>query len=359
MLLWVVRALFLLVLAGGAARAAGDLAAYFGFLAGGLGPMLLFAGVMLAGIVVILLDVIYRKKDIGPITAVYFGILIGILLGQLMATAFGPTLRNLEGMLPPGVRGAPGTITISEAFTLIATTILCYICVSVLLQTRDDFRFIIPYVEFSRQLKSGRPLVIDTGVILDGRIADIVDTGLVETAVVAPRFVVEELHRIADAADGAKRHRGKRGLDIIDRLRSCKKIEFQIADDEGALANDPDARLIAMVRRLDGRLATNDANLAKAASVQGVPTVNVNDVGTAAKPPVAFGEWVTIRLVREGESRDQGIGFLDEGSMVVVEEGRRLIGQDVRAMVTNVLNTTNGRVVFANLDGRRAEPVRR
>jgi uncharacterized protein YacL len=313
------------------------------------------------GVLVIVLDLAYPRKEISAISAVYFGLLIGILLGHLAGLAFGPTLRLIEPATPAligGPRASNVALSLPEAFSMLTTCILCYICVSVLLQTKNDFRFIIPYVEFSRQLKGVQPLILDSSVIIDGRIADIADTGLIDQPVVVPRFVLGELQQIADSADKLRRNRGRRGLDVVDRMQKCKRITFQIDDRDPESKREVDAKLIALASISNGRLATNDFNLSKAARIQGVQTINLHEVSNAAKPPVLHGDVLAVRLVKEGEEPGQGIGYLDDGTMVVAEMGKNFVGTEVNLIVTSVLQTNAGRMVFGRIDIRNPEPAR-
>jgi uncharacterized protein YacL len=358
MLLWALRGLFLLILAGVAARISSVFAGLLGFVATGYGGLFLFFGIMGLGVLAVVFDILYRRKEIGTISAIYFGLLIGILLGHLLGLAVGPTLRMIELSFMAGGSNATQFLSMSlqDAFSLVATCILCYICVSVIIQTKDDFRFIIPYVEFSRQLKGVQPLILDTSVIIDGRIADIADTGLLDQNVLIPKFVLDELQSIADSGDKLRRNRGRRGLDVVDRLQKCERISVNFQETALDDRRDVDARLIELSKEVNGRLATNDLNLAKSAKIQGVATVSLHEVSNAAKPPVMHGDVLSIKLVREGEEPGQGIGYLDDGTMVVAEMGRNFVGQEVNLVVTSILQTNAGRMVFGRIDTRNPEP---
>src|SRR5438477_7620362 len=210
------------------------------------------------------------------------------------------------------------------------------------MQTKDNFRFIIPYVEFSKQAKGGRPLVLDTSVIIDGRIADICDTRIIDSKLVVPRFVLQELQSIADSSDKLKRNRGRRGLDMLKRMQNNTKIELQMH--EGNLpelrdVHKVDERLVVMAKSLGARVVTNDFNLNKIAQLQGVDVINLNELANAMKTVALPGESLPVRLVKPGDQIGQGVGYLDDGTMVVVENGRSLIGQEVPIVVTSVLQT--------------------
>ena len=351
MFVWIIRAVYVMVLAGVAAKITSDSIKLLELTSEGFGWAVLFATILAFGLVPVVLDICYRQKRIATISAVYFGLLVGTLLAQLLSLALNPTLTIWTGNRPE----------IRAAVTLLATIILCYVCVSVLLQTKSDFRFVIPYVEFARQLKGGRPLILDTSVIIDGRIADIADTGLMDQTLVVPLFILQELQNVADSQDKSRRLRGRRGLDILDRLKRCPAVEVQMHETQGPDGHqrrDIDAQLLELAKSLNGKLVTNDFNLAKMAKIQSIDTININEVSSAAKPPVMHGEQLSVRLVKEGEEPGQGIGYLEDGTMVVAEMGRNFVGTEVNLIVTSVLQTNAGRMVFGKIDSRHPEPAR-
>src|SRR5258705_13114690 len=215
MLLIMIRAVFVLVVAGLAVRVAHivgekELA----------NPYVVFIGMMIAAIVVLAVDLWTPRKRIQTISAIYFGVIVGLILSDLVQSAFEPTL---ELFMRENVR---------KAFSGVLMIFICYICVSTLLQTKDDFRFIIPYMEFSKEVKGSRPLVLDTSVVIDGRIADVAETSVLDQPLVVPRFVLQELHGIADSSDKLRRNRGRRGLDILNRLQKSSGVEVKIHDAE-------------------------------------------------------------------------------------------------------------------------------
>jgi uncharacterized protein YacL len=209
-------------------------------------------------------------------------------------------------------------------------------------------------VEFSKELKGARPLLLDTSVIIDGRIADIAETRVIESPVIVPRFVLAELQSIADASDKLKRNRGRRGLDILNRLRGGEEFEIRILEADVPSverADEVDEKLVALARHLDGRVVTNDYNLNKIAQLHGVTVINVNDLANALKPIVLPGETMTVRIIRPGEETGQGVGYLEDGTMVVAEQGRDHIGDDISITVTSVLQTSAGRMIFGRFSG--------
>ncbi len=357
MFLIVLRGLFVLVLLAVAMSfIAGDEAASIG---GGLlyynkeAVLLACAGL---AVLVVAADIYVPRKSLSAISGVFFGLIVGMvvawglsLIVDLLVESFFPALKSV------------GSIK------LLIGVICCYLSVSFILQTKDDVRFVIPYVEFSKQTKGARPLILDTSVIIDGRIADIADTRILESEVLVPRFVLNELQAIADSGDKLKRNRGRRGLDMLNKLQTNDKIDIRILDvrstgEEAGMSVDE--KLVELAKKLDGRVVTNDYNLNKIAQLRGVDVININDVANALKPVFLPGEAFPIKVIKPGESYGQGVGYLEDGTMVVVEGGRDHIGETINIMVTSVLQTSAGRMVFGRLDGvggysgRRPRPSR-
>jgi len=309
-----------------------------------------FAGIVCSGLLVIASDLLIRNKQITTVSALYFGLLLGLLLGTLFSAALEPFLSD-SGFFA----NRPDRV---QALRLFITVICCYFSISTLLQTKDEFRFIIPYVEFSKQVKGGRPMVLDTSVIIDGRIADICDTRIIDSKLVVPRFVLQELQAIADSSDKLKRNRGRRGLDMLKRLQTNPKIELQVHEanlPEYREVTKVDERLVVLAKVLGGRVVTNDFNLNKIAQLQGVEVVNLNEVANALKSVALPGEALTVRVVKPGDQMGQGVGYLEDGTMVVVEQGRAHVGQEVAISVTSVLQTPAGRMIFGRLDSSRPQ----
>jgi len=309
-----------------------------------------FFTVMFLGLLVIFIDIRAKNKQITTISALYFGLLMGFLVGQLFWTALEPVFRQYFS----SVDLSQQILEFARLF-IIATS--CYISVSVLIQTKDEFRFIIPYVEFSKQIKGVRPLVLDTSVIIDGRIADIADTGVMDTKLIVPRFVLQELQGIADSSDKIKRNRGRRGLDILKRMQSNSKIDLQMHDGNLAELRDVgkvDERLVIFAKVLGARVMTNDYNLNKISQLQGVDVINLNELANALKLVALPGENLLIKIVKLGDQTGQGVGYLDDGTMVVVEQGKSAIGQEVAITVTSVLQTPAGRMIFGKIEHKPA-----
>jgi uncharacterized protein YacL len=381
LLLWLLRGVFGAICIGIAMLAFKHFSEGPGDTANGYIAFLCILG---AGLLIVLTDVLIRNKQITTLSAIYFGLLLGLLLGNILSTALEPfifdfgALRTIEGKPPSLVvhptdkdgnirvevnQGSGGGSSGQEgrsqyerrALSLIITVICCYIAISTLLQTKDEFRFIIPYVEFSKQVKGAKSLVLDTSVIIDGRIADICDTRFIDTKLIVPRFVLQELQSVADSSDKLKRNRGRRGLDMLKRMQNNPKVELQMHEANLPVLRDVhkvDERLVVLAKALDARVVTNDYNLNKIAQLQGVEVINLNELANALKSVALPGELMTVRLVKPGDQYGQGVGYLEDGTMVVVEQGRSAIGQDVSITVTSVLQTPAGRMIFGRLEGR-------
>lgn len=310
-------------------------------------PVTSFLVLLACALSVLLVDVLIPRKRVEVMSAIYFGLLIGVLLAYLFNLALRPLFEMRDLFGDEGVAFQGGA-------TLLSILILPYLCITFMLQTKDQFRFVIPYVEFSRELKGGQPMVLDSSALIDGRIADVVDTNIIDTQFVVPQFILQEVQDIADSHDKVRRSRGRRGLDILKRLQQDPKVDIRVHETE--LKNPRttvDHRLVELCKELNGRLVTNDVNLNKLAGVQGVDVVNLNDVANALKPRFIPGEHVRIRIIKEGESQGQGVGYLDDGTMVVVEHGGRRMGNEVDTVVTSVLQNSAGRMIFSRLvDGQ-------
>jgi len=296
-----------------------------------------FPIVLLAiGVVAIDIFVPRRMKRIETITSVYFGLLLGLLLTYLLGLALQPYFVNLRDL---------------RAVQSVLGLVVVYTSTSIVLQTKDDFRFIIPYVEFAREVKGLRPYILDTSVIIDGRIADVADTSILDNRLILPRFALAELQNIADSSDKMRRDRGRRGLDILNRLRNHPDIDFTIYERElPEMVNQTvDMKLVLLARNLEGKLVTGDYNLNKVAKLHNVPVINLNDVANSLKPIFIPGESIQVKIVKPGEESGQGVGYLDDGTMIVIEGGRDHLQQVVDIEVTSVLQTSAGRMIFGRL----------
>lgn len=292
-------------------------------------------------VVVIAADVLTPRKKLSAISGVFLGLIVGMLAAYAL-TFLVDFVHTMFPGIPPqlieGIKVLIGVICVFAATTLVV-------------QTKDDFRFVIPYVEFTKQIRGNRPMVLDTSAIIDGRILDVAETRIMQGLLVVPKFVLDELQTIADSADRIKRARGRRGLDIVAKLQNHPQVDVVIeeADAEGATV---DQRLVSLSDDLHARLITTDYNLMKVAGLRGVDVINLNDLANAMRPVVLPGEEMSVQIIKPGESPTQGVGYLEDGTMVVVEQGRNHIGQSVPLTVTSVLQTSAGRMIFGRLSGQ-------
>jgi len=317
---------------------------------------LIIIGCIGVALLVIAIDVIIPRKSLATISGLFFGLVVG------MVVAYGMSLvvqLVVEANLPGGDLSEFASLILS-AVKLALGVICCYLSVSFVQQTKDDVRFVIPYVEFAKETKGARPLILDTSVIVDGRIADVADTRIIDNELVVPRFVLQELQTIADSSDKLKRTRGRRGLDMLNRLQSNDKIDIRILDvvpERSAVNAGVDEMLLDLALQLNGRVVTNDYNLNKIAQLRGAEVINVNDLANALKPVVLPGESLSVKVIKPGEEPGQGVGYLEDGTMVVAEGARDRVGQVIHLTVTSVLQTSAGRMIFGRLDG--APPTER
>jgi uncharacterized protein YacL len=304
-------------------------------------PWIIFLGVLGLSAFVITADILLPRKQIDVISAVYFGLLVGVALTYVVMLVLTP-------LLPVPIAGDPWSARVRTTVQLLLGMVLCYLCISILMQTKDDFRFIIPYVEFAKEVKGLKPYVLDTSVVIDGRIADLVETNVLDNQLIMPRFVLAELQAVADSADKLRRARGRRGLDILNRLRTNENVDLKIYDRElPEFAGQPvDMKLVLLAKHLEGKIVTGDYNLNKVARLHNVAVINLNDIANSLKPVFLPGEMLAVRIVKPGEEVGQGVGYLDDGTMIVVEGGRDHVGKEVKINVTSVLQTSAGRMIF-------------
>ena len=287
-----------------------------------------------AGLAGVLIGMEFSLKKISTrgLSAAVFGLLFGLVMARLI-------LSTLD-LVPVGPE-------LTTPIRSVLVAIFCYFGMAIALRGRDEFNLIIPYVKFSRQDQREELVILDTSVVIDGRIADICQTRFVEGRLIIPRFVLKELQQIADSQDPIKRNRGRRGLDVLGRIQKMQHIDVRITEEDFVDTKEVDAKLVRLAKLMGGKILTNDFNLNKVAELQGVQVLNINELANALKPVVLPGEVMEARVIKEGKEYNQGVAYLDDGTMVVVEQGRHLIGQTVRVMVTSVLQTAAGRMIFA------------
>jgi uncharacterized protein YacL len=268
---------------------------------------------------------------------VLFGGTIGLVAGLLIAKLIGFGFTGLENS------------TVRIAIFIVLSCIFGYIGMVLGSIKVEELRF-PNWAWFGRGTgRAGHFKILDTSVIIDGRIADIVEVGFLEGVLVVPEFVLQELQRIADSPDSTRRVRGRRGLDILKRLQQDQLTEVRIDRQQFNNINEVDAKLVALALRLNAQIVTNDYNLAQVAEVQGIQVLSINKLASALKPVVLPGEVLRLQILKEGKEQGQGIAYLEDGTMVVVENASKLLGKEVDVAVTSVLQTTAGRLIFTTI----------
>jgi uncharacterized protein YacL len=277
------------------------------------------------------------------------GAVLGSILGIAGAALFGMVLG---GSLPPG-----GTRALLQLFVLM---LMSYVGLMVGASKGDLLNFTGGLAELfaGERAAAGKRnhKILDTSAIIDGRIADVVETGFLEGTLVVPEFVLRELQIVADSSDGSKRQRGRRGLDILQKMQANPVLAVQIVEDDFPQLREVDLKLIELAKKIGAPIVTNDFNLSKVAQLHHVRTLNLNDLANSLKPLVLPGEKMNIVVLKEGKEYNQGVGYLDDGTMVVVDHARRMIGRAVEITVTSVLQTASGKMIFGKLEDATLKP---
>jgi len=308
------------------------------------------------GVIVLVLLVTYLvfiKRAIAVRSADFAIIIVGVILGLSIGALISLPFNKLEGWL---VQWLPLAINI---FSVAVVTPYFYS------QRANINKFFGQLITFLASIASsrkelalgsggsGEDVLIDTSAIIDGRVLEIVRTGFLSGKLLVPKFVLTELQNIADSPDDLRRSRGRRGLDILHELRREKVVQVVVIEDDFPSELDVDAKMVRLAKKRHVRLMTVDYNLNRVANIQGITVMNVNELNNALRPVVLPGEELKIKLVQEGKDRHQGVGYLDDGTMVVVENGNKLIGQEVKVMVTRVFQTVAGKMIFATINGNQ------
>ena len=302
---------------------------YYGILAG-----------FLLSILIIYLETRIRKN---PFKVIWSGTL-GTFAGVLIGWGLGAIYQNLAQ--------EDTTTSFIRIFFLV---IMPYI--GFLVGTRKHEWLDPTYLaRFLKEESTGRShKILDTSVIIDGRISDICDTDFIDGDLVVPQFILKELQLVADSADSVKRQRGRRGLDVLDQLQKSSRVSVVISERDFPEIKDVDSKLIELAKHMDAKIITNDFNLNKIAQLQGVAVLNINELANALKPVVLPGEMINVFILKEGKEKDQGVAYLDDGTMVVVDNSRKMIGQNVEITVTSVLQTTVGKMIFGRYNEQEME----
>jgi uncharacterized protein YacL len=283
------------------------------------------------GVIIVYLETLIRKSQFKIIWSSTIGTFAGVVLGWGLGSIYQTIARDSS------------TSSFIRIFFLL---IMPYI--GFLVGTRK-FEWLAPphLFRFFQEKTVGHDyMILDTSVIIDGRIADICDTAFVGGTLVIPQFILKELQLVADSSDALKRQRGRRGLEVLDHLQKSSQVVTIISQMDFSDVKDVDSKLIQLAKHLDSKIVTNDFNLNKIAQLQGISVLNINELANALKPIVLPGETLKVFILKEGKEKDQGVAYLDDGTMVVVDNSRRMIGQNIEITVTSVLQTTVGKMIF-------------
>ena len=284
--------------------------------------------------------VIKIEQDIRKLSLrIIIGGVVGMIIGLLIALIMGFGL-NMVSKIRENQQLVPWIY-------MLLTGILGYL--GLVLGSKKVEEFNLRGVGSKMKMGSEGGRILDTSVIIDGRIADICESGFMEGELIVPRFVLNELQFVADSSDSMKRSRGRRGLDVLNRMQKSSTINIDIVEQDFPKIKGVDGKLVALAKKINAKLLTNDYNLNKVAELQGVRVLNVNELANAMKPVVLPGEQMTVKIIREGKEHGQGVGYLDDGTMIIVDNAQKLLNTNVEVAVTSVLQTTAGRMIFSEL----------
>lgn len=295
------------------------------------------------GATVLLLDFLTPNKRLTSVAGIYFGICAGLVA----AVALGALIDMVAGAWEISTGPAQLYLSLTK---IILGLILCYLAVSIVLTTREDFRLVIPYVEFDRQPGTIAPILLDSSTLIDGRIEALAGSQLLDAPLVVPKFVLEELQALCDSEDRQKRQKGRRGLDLVARLQANPHSDIRI-DPAELDGRGVDRMLVELAVREHMRIATGDRGLQQVARISGVVTINLHEVADALRPPLYAGEQLTVEITRHGDQAGQGVGHLPDGTMIIVDGAAEMVRSTVAGTVTNVLQTAGGRIIFAKFEG--------
>lgn len=284
------------------------------------------------GALVVLVDVLLKGFSLRGLSAITFGIGVGAVISYML------------GVSPLLAEGDPQTIYLARLGLFLVCT---YLATVIALRGKDEFNLIIPYVRFVPHEVDVPLVVVDTSVLIDGRIARVCESGFLTAALVIPRFVLDELRAVADSNDPAKQARGRRGLEVLNELRKIRNLDIRITESEVSKREDVDAKLVFLAQSMRAKLLTTDYNLAKMAEFHGVSWLNLNSLAKSLRPELMIGERIDVDLVKPGKEDGQAVGFNEDGSMIVVNAGRPFIGRRIQAEVISVLPTAGGKMIFA------------
>ncbi|MGZ3614699.1 MAG: PIN domain-containing protein [Thermodesulfobacteriota bacterium] len=294
-----------------------------------------FIGGLLLAALTLLVEKGLEKIPLKNLLGSFIGLILGIMVANLLSNVFFSNLYNHQETVLPLLGllyGVCGYMGLRIGF-------------------RKGEEIHLPnWKLFSKNLpQSGNAKILDTSVIIDGRIADITETGFIEGALIIPQFVLNELQHIADSSDSIKRTRGKRGLEVLHHIQKQATVDVRIVDKDFPAVKEVDSKLIELAKEVRGKIITNDSNLNKVAELQGIEVLNINELANSIKPVVLPGEEINVKILKEGKEIGQGVAYLDDGTMIVVDNGRRQMGKTIDVVVTSVLQTPAGRMIFARI----------
>jgi len=309
-----------------------------------------------------------RPFQLDPIVAAGLGVALGSAVVILEIRLREISLKRLIGAAIGSILGILGAFLISMVlrqsiidssstvpFLQVATLLLMGYVGLILGATKGDLLNLAALGGIfggESSTKSAAFKILDTSVIIDGRIADIIETGFIDGVLIIPQFVLRELQQVADSSDGLKRNRGRRSLDVLQRIQKMPKLQIQIVEDDFPQIREVDLKLIELAKMYDCKIVTNDFNLNKVAQLHGVQVLNINDLANAMRPVVLPGEVMRVFILKEGKEHSQGVAYLDDGTMVVVDNARKMISKTIDIAVTSVLQTTAGKMIFGRFDDR-------
>ena len=308
-----------------------------------------WVGLIAVGIyflIVVGIDHLTPRRKLSTISGILFGTFAGIIATLILSGVIDLLTNTYVPKLPDETEREV-TRYILTAKVILGLG-LCYLGITTVLQTQDDFRLVIPYIEFAKQFRGTKPLLVDTSILIDGRLHEVASAAIFQAPFIVPRFVIEELQTLSDSSDRLKRARGRRGLDMLNRMQKATDINVTV-DEFPVPGADVDQMLIELAQQLPAILITTDTGLARVAAVHDIAVLNLNDLANALKPNVLPGEALDVTLIKKGEQHGQGVGYLDDGTMVVAENGGDRVGERVTLTVTSAMQTSAGRLIFGRI----------
>jgi uncharacterized protein YacL len=305
-------------------------------------PILAVLAGLGGGAIIIMIDIVLKGFSLRGLSSATFGLFIGFAMSYFIGNSV------LFSFIDPEIR-----LTAQIVMYVVAS----YLGMVIAMRGSEEFSLVIPYVKFRREEKPERLVLLDTNVIIDGRIKDICETGILNAVLIVPRFVLHELQYIADAADPVRRARGRRGLEVLKALQKDPHVEIKIHENDVVNAKEVDAKLIVLARMLRAEIVTNDYNLHRIAELERLPVLNITELAKALRPVILPGEKLCVKLVKEGREPEQAVAYMDDGTMIVVSAAKRQIGREVDVVIESVMQTSAGRMAFAQLSNNDSAPA--